>query len=125
MTLIADILLVAGALGAMIYCMVLSRRLNRLNDLEKGVGGAVAILAVQVDDMTKTLKQTHAAAHNSTSTLEGLTNKAEDVSKRLELMVAAMHDLPETTISSEGCNSEAKPETVFLRHQEQNMEAAE
>ena len=43
MQMIADILLVAGAFGAGIYCFVLSRRLNRFNDLEKGVGGARAI----------------------------------------------------------------------------------
>ena len=43
MELIADILLVAGALGAGLYCHVLARRLSRFNDLENGVGGAVAV----------------------------------------------------------------------------------
>ena len=57
MNLIADILLVAGALGASLYCFVLSRRLAKFNDLEQGIGGAVAILSVQVDDMTKTLTE--------------------------------------------------------------------
>ena len=51
MELIADILLIAGALGAGLYCIVLSRRLNRFTDLEKGVGGAIAVLSAQVDDM--------------------------------------------------------------------------
>ena len=50
MDLIADILLVAGALGAGFYCFILGRRLNRFNDLENGVGGAVAVLSAQVDD---------------------------------------------------------------------------
>ena len=54
MELVADILLVAGALGAGVYCFVLARRLNRFNALEKGVGGAVAVLSAQVDDLTKT-----------------------------------------------------------------------
>ena len=52
MDIIADILLAAGALGAGIYCYILGRRLNRFNDLEKGVGGAVAVLSAQVDDLT-------------------------------------------------------------------------
>lgn len=125
MTLIADILLVAGALGAAFYCMILSRRLNRFNDLEKGVGGAVAILSVQVDDMTKTLEKARLAASDSTSSLEGLTSKAENVAKRLELLMASMHDLPspnETAVKPQG-DPESGP--VFLRHQDRVMEAAQ
>ena len=49
MDIIADILLAAGAVGAGIYCYVLGRRLNRFNDLENGVGGAVAVLSAQAD----------------------------------------------------------------------------
>jgi len=41
MVFIADILLAAGALSAAFYCFVLSRRLRRFTDLEKGVGGAI------------------------------------------------------------------------------------
>lgn len=95
MNLIADILLVAGALGAGIYCFVLARRLAKFNDLEAGVGGAVAVLSAQVDDMTRTLKAAQGTAGKSTEKLEALTQRAEGVSKRLELMLAAMHDLQE------------------------------
>lgn len=127
MTLIADILLVAGALGAGFYCMILSRRLNRFNDLEKGVGGAVAVLAVQVDDMTKTIEGARVAASNSTSSLEGLTGKAEDVAKRLELLMASMHDLPEPTAVQKPVpqTENATDQTMFLRHRDQTIEAAQ
>ncbi len=126
MTLIADILLVAGALGAAFYCMILSRRLNRFNDLENGVGGAVAVLAVQVDDMTKTLEQARAAAGNSTESLEALTGKAEDVAKRLELLMASMHDLPESEPApSENPAKDDMQEALFLRHRDRMVEAAE
>ena len=94
MELIADILLIAGALGAAFYCIILSRRLSRFNDLEKGVGGAVAVLSSQVDEMTKTLERAQGSANGSTTTLETLTHRAEDVAKRLELLVASMHDIP-------------------------------
>lgn len=97
MDLIADILLAAGAFGAGLYCFVLSRRLNRFNDLEKGVGGAVAVLSAQVDDLTKTLQKAQDTANMSTLSLDGLTERAEAVAKRLELLVASMHDLPEPT----------------------------
>jgi hypothetical protein len=113
MEMIADILLVAGALGAAVYCFVLARRLARFNDLETGVGGAVAVLSAQVDDLTKTLASAQATASSSTQSLDGLTDRAESVAKRLELLVASMHDLPDPKAASE---PEARAETVFFRH---------
>ncbi len=94
MGLIADIFLLAAALGAAFYCFVLARRLNRFTDLEKGVGGAIAALSAQVDDMTRTLKSAQGAASASASSLGALTGRAEDAARRLELLVASMHDLP-------------------------------
>ena len=94
MEFIADILLISGAAGAALYCIVLSRRLRRFNDLEKGVGGAIAVLSTQVDDMTKTLERAQQSANGANGSLEGLTVRAEEVAKRLELLVASMHDLP-------------------------------
>ena len=94
MAFVADILLVAGALGAGFYCFILARRLARFNDLESGVGGAVAVLSAQVDDLTRTLAAAQKTAGASTTSLNDLTVRAEDAAKRLELMVASMHDLP-------------------------------
>lgn len=95
MELIADILLAAGAFGAAIYCMVLGRRLKRFNSLEKGVGGAVAVLSAQVDDLRKALEAAQSTAAVSADTLKSLNGRAEDMSKRLELQLAALHDIPE------------------------------
>lgn len=116
MELIADILLVAGALGAGFYCFVLARRLSRFNDLENGVGGAVAVLSAQVDDLTKTLAQAQKTAGESTAKLDGLTERAEGVAKRLELLVASMHDLPEAA-------PEPVAEPMFVRHPQPDGEA--
>ena len=95
MNLISDFLLGTGALAAALYCLVLSRRLTRFTQLESGMGGAVAVLSAQVDDMTKALDRAQGAAKSSASTLESLTGRAEDVAVRLELLLASMHDLPE------------------------------
>jgi hypothetical protein len=94
MELIADILLISGALGAGLYCVVLSRRLSRFTNLEKGVGGAIAVLSSQVDDMTKALEIARAETSSSASSLKAMTSKAEGVAQRLELLVASLHDLP-------------------------------
>lgn len=95
MELIADILLGAGALGVAAYCHVLSRRLRAFNQLENGMGGAVAVLSVQVDEMTRALGQAQSAAQQSAQTLAGMTGRAEAAAARLELLLATMHDLPE------------------------------
>ena len=108
MSFIADILLVAAAVGATFYCFVLSRRLARFNDLEKGVGGAVAVMSARVDDMTKTLERAREAAIGSTGSLEGLTRRAEAVAARLELLVAAMHDLPDVEAGQRAKGEAAK-----------------
>lgn len=94
MELIADMLLAAGAVGAAFYCVVLSRRLTRFTDLQGGVGGAVAALSSQVDEMTRALDRSRRAAGEQSGTLERSTRKAEEVARRLELLVASMHDLP-------------------------------
>lgn len=94
MELIADMMLIAAALGTGLYCVTLSRRLTRFNSLENGVGGAIAVLSAQVDGMTKTLEAARSTAQTERETLAELTARADDVAKKLELLVAAMHDLP-------------------------------
>lgn len=129
MEMIADILLIAAALAATIYCVVLSYRLRRFTDLEKGVGGAIAILSVQVDDMTKTLESARIAAAESVESLGTLTGRAETAAKKLELLVAAMHDLPEPVkpAPTEYQNNAEKKdeEPLFLSARVGTNEAAE
>ena len=94
MELIADILLAAGAIGAGFYCFVLGRRLNRFNNLEKGVGGAVAVLSAQVDDLTRMLAAAQKTAAESSENLGQLTRRAEQTAQQLELQMASLHDIP-------------------------------
>lgn len=93
--MIADVLLMAGSFGAAIYCYVLSARLKRFTTLESGMGGAIAVLSAQVDDMTVALEQARGAANGSATSLEALTARGETVARKLELLVASLHDLPE------------------------------
>src|SRR6056297_1100171 len=88
MELIADILLIAGALGAATYCVV---------------------LAAQVDDMTKTLEAARRTAGESTGSLDELTGRAELVAKRLEILVASMHDLPDDSGQNDGDDGVERP----------------
>lgn len=117
MTLIADILMIAGALGAAFYCYVLSRRLAKLADLEGGVGGAVSTLSAQVTEMTAALTHAQAAARQSSRSLSDATERAEAAAKRLELLIASLHDLPQETPSTANANGQEQADAspTFLR----------
>jgi uncharacterized membrane protein YccC len=52
-------------------------------------------LSAQVDDLPRTLASAQDSAQDSAASLQDLTNRAEAVAKRLELLVASMHDLPD------------------------------
>jgi len=95
MAFIADILLLAGAVAAAFYCHVLSGRLRRFTDLERGVGGAVAVLSAQVDDLTRSLAAARGAAQSSGAHLGRASDRAEAAAARIELLLASLHDLPE------------------------------
>lgn len=95
MELIADILMIAASIGAGIYCFVLAARLRRFTTLETGMGGAIAVLSAQVDDMTRALETARSVAGTSERNLAELTSRAEALARRLELLMASLHDLPE------------------------------
>jgi hypothetical protein len=109
MQLIADILLASGAFGAAIYCYILATRLKKLQTLETGMGGAIAVLSAQVDDMTRALEVARAAADRQVKSLEVMTSRGEEVAARLELLLASMHDLPEEQ-SQKRATASAVPE---------------
>lgn len=131
MELIADVLMSAGAFGAAIYCYVLAGRLKKFTTLETGMGGAIAVLSAQVDDMTRALEKARGAATGSAAGLETLVVRAEGVAAKLELMVAAMHDLPATPpvapprADEEAPSEDRKLRFVRRRNLRRDLEAAE
>lgn len=125
MEMVADILLVAGAFGLAAYCYVLSRRLRKFSTLESGMGGAIAVLSVQVDDMTKALEKARATSAGSAATLEALAGRAEQAAARLEVILATMHDLPEARPDPELDQAEKRLRFVRRRPIRDTMEAAE
>lgn len=121
MDLIANLLLAAGTFGAAGYCYVLSARLKKFSTLESGMGGAIAVLSVQVDDMTKALDKARIGATGAANSLEGLTSRAEASALRLELMLASLHDLPE----SRPATARDQPMRFIRRRTVREAEAAE
>lgn len=92
MELIADALLIAGALGAAFYCRTLSRRLGALKDLDSGLGAAIAALSRQVDEMRASLEAAKSVSGDQTREVAQLTARAEMAAGRLELLLASLHE---------------------------------
>lgn len=138
MELIANILLAAGALGAGIYCLVLASRLKSMQNLEGGLGQAVSAMSAQVDDLTNTLALARGASEDSAQSQRNLTERAEKAAQRLELLIASIHDVPETPPSESDGNRRDLSEILdpvpsfdgdtqgpmFVRHRTSNAQEA-
>ncbi len=92
MAFIADVLLLVAAFAAAFYCRVLAVRLKRLSNTDKGLGGAITGLSVQVDEMKSTLKAVAETADRRAVELSYLTDKAEKSTRRLEILLASLHE---------------------------------
>lgn len=101
MVLIADILLICGAFGAAVYCYILALRIKKFQTLEGGMGGAIAVLSAQVDDLTRALDRAQTNAKRQATELESLTKRSEAATTKLELLLASLHDLPDHPDSQE------------------------
>ena len=51
-----QIALVLSSVGLAAFCMILARRLRRLNDLETGLGGAIAVMTAEIDRLEKAIR---------------------------------------------------------------------
>ena len=52
---ILQVALMTASVGLGLFCAILSRRLRRLNDLETGLGGAIAVMASEVDRLERAI----------------------------------------------------------------------
>jgi hypothetical protein len=89
------------------------------------MGGAIAVLSAQVDDMTKALEKAKNSATTSSSALEDQVRRAEAASARLELMLASLHDLPEAEAPLEAEGDERRLRFVRRRPERGALRVAE
>lgn len=94
MTLITDGLMIAAALFAGAYCLVLSRRLRALKDLDSGVGGAIMRMTRALEDARLALEEAKAANRDGNKELKDLIVRAEAASGQLRILLSATRDLP-------------------------------
>ena len=96
MGLIADGLLLAGTMAAAFYCYILARRVRALTNLDTGLGGAITVLARQVDGMKKSVDVAKTETGSTAKQLATMTARAEIAVGRLELLLATLHENTET-----------------------------
>lgn len=116
MNLIADILLASGALAAAFYCFTLGRRLRKFNDLENGMGGAVAVLSAQVDDLQQSIELAQKTTASSRRDIEEIAERANEVKRQLQLQMASLHDVvPPARPPIEPTHDTADSGPMFIR----------
>lgn len=67
-------MMVVACLGLAAFCVTLARRLRKLNDLESGLGGAIAIMAAEVDRLEQAIR---AARDEANAASERLADEIE------------------------------------------------
>ena len=85
MQLIADGLLLATALTAALYCIVLSRRLRRLTDAQSGIG-------TQIRELTRVLEETRGAVGETRNGLAENRAAARNASDAVAREIARAQD---------------------------------
>ena len=68
-----------------LYCYVLSRRLRKLNDLESGLGAAIAVMSAEVARLDRSIRRAKAEAEQAAHDLCGTIATARDEQAQLAL----------------------------------------
>lgn len=71
---ILQLALLTFSVGVGFFCFVLARRLRRLNDLETGLGGAIAVMTSEIGRLERAI---HAAKAEATVATRGLAEEVE------------------------------------------------
>lgn len=115
MSLLADGLLIMATTAAAAYCIVLSRRLAKLNGLDQGVGKAIVSLSERVDALSATLADAKQATEASAEALSARTSAAAAAADRLEGLLRTSDDVASASFegdsAEEADSAEFEPET--------------
>ncbi len=90
MGLLMDGLLMAASLFAGGYCWVLSRRVQDLKNLDRGLGGSIVNLTRQIELARTTLEEARGASENTREELTKLVAKAESATGQLRMTLATV-----------------------------------
>ena len=92
MDIFADGVLGLATIAAAAYCVILSRRLSRLNGLDDGLGKAIVSLSDQVEALKTALREAKSATERASGDLAAQIAAAEATSQRLAAQVSVTED---------------------------------
>ncbi|MTH36551.1 hypothetical protein GL279_18350 [Paracoccus limosus] len=70
--------LLSFSVGLAFFCFVLARRLRKLNDLETGLGGAIAVMTSEIGRLERAIHAAKAEALRATEGLAGEIERAKE-----------------------------------------------
>lgn len=89
-----EIGIIAGSVVLSVFCVVLARRLRRLNNLEEGLGGAIAVMAAEIDRLERSIRTARAEASSAGEALASQVQIAQSERARWDLHVRMRDAVP-------------------------------
>lgn len=115
---LSDLVLLAAAAGAALYCLVLSRRIAKLSDTESGLGATLAALSEQTGALAETIDGAKAQGDDTAARLAALdraSDRAERLAQRIELLMTAAEREPVADPTPEPAAASPARGPVFRR----------
>lgn len=72
-----EVALMAFSVGLSWFCFSLARKVKNLNNLETGLGGAIAVMISEVERLERAVQDARAEAANATSSLAAEIERAK------------------------------------------------
>lgn len=95
MSLISDLLLLSATIAAFLYCFILSVKMKRLREKEAQYSVALNKVTSQVDRFVNQIECAKNTLKNVEHEFNSRIEKGASLSRRLELLIASLHDIPE------------------------------
>ena len=99
--LISDVLLGITTLGLATYCLVLSRKIKNFDAKKTELEKQTHMLSERLEACISTVDKSQNVAKERTKELSIVTQKAEEASTQLKLLLASLHDLPTAQSSTQ------------------------
>lgn len=97
MEMIVNLILLVTSGAATIYCYVLSRRLQRLNDTKNGIGASIASMSQVLDQTQKTLAIARDSSLESIHRLTSLLEEGQRLAPELTHLMDVLDELAAIT----------------------------
>lgn len=115
MELIVDLVLLTASCAATFYCIILSRKLSKLKDTERGLGATIASMSQMVEQARLAVQDAKTTSNESVATLSPLVNETKEIIPRLSELIDVISELSEIAIADVRQAAETASQNVETR----------